>query len=101
MLYELTPNMEEIKKVSRIKYTWKTCFLKSLMEFYHLYRMLLEPPDINTKSKSNFQGSLDLLDASVSEEGKVPERLINFSYFARQPRYLMDAKYIHFPHNST
>ena len=83
MLYELTPNMEEIKKVSRIKYTWKTCFLKSLMEFYHLYRMLLEPPDINTKSKSNFQGSLDLLDASVSEEGKVPERLINFSYFAR------------------
>ena len=75
--------MEEIKKVSRIKYTWKTCFLKSLMEFYHLYRMLLEPPDINTKSKSNFQGSLDLLDASVSEEGKVPERLINFSYFAR------------------
>lgn len=83
MLYELTPNMEEIKKASWIKYTWKTCFLKSLMEFYHLYRMLLELPDINIKSKSNFQGSLDLLDASVSEEGKVPESLINFSYFAR------------------
>ena len=45
--------------------------------------MLLELPDINIKSKSNFQGALDLLDASVSEEGKVPESLINFSYFAR------------------
>ena len=36
--------------------------------------------NLNQTSKA---GSLDLLDTSVSEEEKVPERLINFSYFAR------------------
>lgn len=73
------------KKIEKASDTYGTLVSRNLQyDFISYTELLLDLPDINNKAKQISQvGSLNLLNTSVSEERKVPGKLLNFYYIAR------------------